>query len=163
MTTLRREFERFINRHGRIVLVAHTNKKLHCDCWNPTTDEGDPECPKCFSTGWIYHFFLTQTRREEVAMKWDKLDLSDEIKAHTTSYKYFFKPNVPIYTHDFVFEFNLNTQKGIEKIIVRNDDLKTGEIDDDVYKVVLTNKISINNSKIQNYLKSILNRELKEV
>ena len=97
-------------------------------------------------------------------MQWDELQLSEEIKAHTTSYKYFFKNNAPIYTHDFIFEFNLKQSRdNIEKIIVRNDDLKSGERNDQVYKVVLGNKISINNKKVQSYLKEVLNKELKEV
>jgi len=146
-------------------LVGHTKKKLHCDCWNPSTDEGDINCKKCFGTGWNYNWYLTKTRRAEASMIRDQLDLSEEIKLHTTTYDYFFKVEVNIKTYDFIFEIdNIRNPNNIDQIIVTNDVPKHGRYNNGTYKKVLANKIFVNSQDLVNQgVKDILNQELERV
>ena len=156
----KKTFDQFIEDHGRTVLVGHTEQKIHCDCWDPTTDEGKSFCTECFGTGWFYSWDIHKARRTEAtlsAMSQNELDLSEEIKVHSTSFEYFFKTETKINTYDFIFEFDdIKKPMFINKLIVTNDDIKSGRKNNDIYIKVLANKVFINNKKIQSSIKKIL-------
>ena len=161
---LKDEFDDFIEKNGHEVLIAHSPHKLHCDCWNPTTKEGDSNCPECFGTGWNYRWFKTKTRRTERSMSSNKIDFNEEIKVYSVGYSYYFKSNIKIFADDLIFEINDGSLRNdIAKFIVTNHDLKSGKDGVGTYREALANKISINNKEMKDKVNQILKQHIDMV
>jgi hypothetical protein len=159
MVSIKENFDKFIRQenYGHEVLIAHTENKLHCDCWNPTTSEGNPDCPDCFGTGWYYKWFKTTTRRAEsgTTLESGKLDFSESIKIHSIGYNFYFKTELPIFANDLIFELNDSSSRlKTTKFLVTNHDVKSDS--QDVYQVVSANRISTNNIDLKPKLKQVL-------
>lgn len=137
----KREFDNFILKHGHIVIVGHTQKKLHCDCWNPQTNEGKKDCPECFGLGWLYNWKLTKMRRSKYSLETDKIEEDNSIDAYTSRYKYFCKTEVDIGHQDIIFEFkNSQGRNTISKYIVRNVNTENGEEGEASYKTIVVSQ-----------------------
>jgi hypothetical protein len=137
----KREFDNFILKHGHLVIIGHTKKKLHCDCWNPQTNEGDKTCTECFGIGWLYDWKLTKMRRAKYSLDPDKIDSDDKIAAYTSRYKYYAKTEVDIGSQDIIFEFkNKQGRNYISKYIVRNVNTEIGEGGEPSFHTIITSQ-----------------------
>lgn len=162
MKKLKEDFDDFIKEYGHKVLIAHSENKIHCDCWNSTTNEGYADCPDCFGTGWHYKWYQSLARRaeENITLESGKLSLSQDIKIHSIGYKFYFKTEVPIFSNDLIFEISDSSARNkVSKFIVNNHDVKSTK--NDSYQIVLANKISSNNKNIDKKIRKILKKDIK--
>lgn len=96
METTKREFDKFITQHGHKVLLGVTERKLHCECWDPRNNHGRSDCTQCFGLGWYYEWYKTIARRSNYQPESDKLDDSEPLNLRDIRYKYFFRTEVPL-------------------------------------------------------------------
>lgn len=147
------EFDKFINENGHYVLVGHTNKNVHCDCYNHNTHESNPDCPECLGMGWTYDWSLTQSRRSATGSANNKgLDFKPPFKLDNKEFNYYFKTEVNIAQLDFILEFmNREERSQYNMYVVRNADLLISEYKKPAYKKISSQKI-VDNKKIVNKL-----------
>jgi len=164
MNYTKREFDRFILKHGHVVIVAHSEHKLHCDCYDPRTDKGDKDCVDCFGTGWLYNWFYTKTRRSKLLLEQDKLESHQAIDAYTTRFKYFFKSEVPIAHNDFIFEIQQNLGRNtITQYRVGNLSPEIGEDGQVSFQTVIVSQELVNQQVIRKKITEIKQSNLKVV
>lgn len=157
-------FDDFIKNNGHPVLVAHTQMKTHCDCYDYLSHEGDPDCPKCFGTGWSYSWSLTKTRRVEKSFKTSELSMDLPFKISGPHYRYFFKSEVKINKWDFIMEFTGdNARNKYNLYFVSNDLSLRGQNGNESYQTVLANSVVANEKQIKNSLSHLDIPSLNEV
>lgn len=163
MTFTKTEFERTLLKHGHTVIIFHTAHKIHCDCWNPKTNEGNPQCEQCFGTGWLYNeFYYTKTRRSKQFTNADGLEKDQEVNLYTSNYKYFFKVDIPIAHDDMIIEIsNKNGRLPIAQFIVKNIYPEIGEEGEIAFLTVLANQNLINQKKIQQTVSRLNDMDLE--
>lgn len=164
MNYTKKEFDRFIIKHGHTVIVAHSDHKLHCDCYDPKTNKGDKDCVDCFGTGWLYTWFYTKARRSKYLLENDKMEVMSGIDAYTTRFKYFFKTEVPIAHNDFIFEIQQNLGRNtITQYIVKNLSPEIGEDGQVSYQTVIVNQELINQQIVRKKVLEVIQRDLEVV
>jgi hypothetical protein len=152
MTIDKEKFNETLKSHGHKVIVKHTDKKIHCDCFE---QENQNRCFKCFGTGWKYNWYITKTRRTKNGAGSLANDRLEKIKAFifsANSYKYYFKTEDKLANEDFIIEFKDND---INLFYIRNTDIKTGTEGVNVYQEVYANRVIINKEIVETSLLDI--------
>ena len=138
MILAKEKFDKNINNNGHKVIVKHSDKKVHCNCYEK---DNKNKCYKCFNTGWKYDSYITKTRRSKKgagSLTGDGLEKKEAFNLYANSYKYYFKTDDIVTVEDFIIEFN---QNDLKLFYVRNYDLKTGQKGIDVYNEVYANRV----------------------
>ena len=164
----KRTFDSFLKENGHYILVGHTKMKNHCDCYNTSTKEGDPNCPYCFGVGWNYRWYATKARRtqhgESLSSSSDRMELDAPIKFSGNTFKYYVKTENDINDFDLLIEFDIpENRQEYNLYLVSNHMVFRGEKGNPVYKGILAIRIVIDYNQIVKSLKLLNIEDLEEV
>lgn len=166
MQFIKNHFDRLTEKDGTLRLVGHTKKKNHCTCYDG--EHADPECHRCFGTGWKYDWFITKARRGQsaagVSASNDKIDFKLPFDISTLNYIYFFKTEVMVSSQDFIIEFmHPEGRTNYSLYFIKNNKVNEGDGGSPAFNSFIANKVFIDSKVLKRALSEITSKELKRV
>lgn len=163
MAFTKTHFDNLIKKDGHLILVAHTDMNVHCDCYNFDTHEGVPDCHKCFGTGWKYEWYTTKARRS-LKGQIEGIDLNLPVKIDGQRYLYYLKSEANIGEKDFILEFIKPEGRNKYNLYFVSSSINNeGEKSEISFKTAFTNKVLLNMNQLLKALELINISKLTEV
>lgn len=119
---LTNEFNEFVKKHGVYVLLIRPLTNMLCRCYNPSTNEGDPECQECFGIGNKVRIERHKVRIASPASNAALADIAKTLAAGSLSfepYKVYFKKTANVREGMFVVYTQWDNLKPIKSSDMR--------------------------------------------
>lgn len=63
MINIRQRIKELLEKYGHDIVYIRRDERFHCECYVERSGEADPNCPKCFGTGYEVSIEKQRTRR----------------------------------------------------------------------------------------------------
>lgn len=107
-------FNRILKEYGHDVLIVHSDKKVHCTCYDKVTGNADSSCPYCFGLGYVSLVVKKKTRSVDKNVSDTVIGNIQQFGDMTVSSRnYYFKKDDTIKEGDLVVEVEWRGERPI--------------------------------------------------